>query len=275
MPDVYLPRTLNELWDLLQERPAATLYAGGTDVLVELRSGKRNASCLVCLERIDALRGVREEGDSVFIAAGTTHSELLSNPIVCLHLPVLTAALGVLGSPAIRHMATIGGNIVTASPAGDSLAPLWVLDAELAIRSHEASRTVPLSRFIEGPGRVNLRTGEILEGIRITKQQWDIQHYEKVGKRKAQACAVVSLAALLKLSDSGTIERVRLAWGSVGPTIVTSREVEQALLGRPLSHGTLREAAHVARQAVAPIDDIRASAAYRRLVAGSLLMRLL
>src|SRR5271157_2157520 len=147
MTQVYVPRDLDELWDLLRREPGAVLYAGGTDLLVKMRSGLLTPRCLVCLERIEALRGVRDGGDSVFIGATTTHSQLLESPMVCTEFPVLTKALGMLGSPPIRHMGTIGGNIVTASPAADSLPPFTVLGAEVEVASASLSRRIPLSLF--------------------------------------------------------------------------------------------------------------------------------
>ena len=139
-------------------------------------------------------------------------------------------------------MGTIGGNIVTASPAGDTLPPLYVLAAEVEIQSKNSSRHAALTDFILGPGKVDLKRGEILTKIFLRKSpKWTIHHYEKVGRRKAQACAVASMAALLQVSETGSIDRARLAWGSVGPTVVTSREIEEALVGQPISLETFKK----------------------------------
>lgn len=275
MRKVLLPHTLEELWEVLRTEPQAAVYAGGTDLLVKLRQGLADSSCLVCLERIEELKGVQERGDEVFIGASSTHTYLLANPVIQNDFPVLKKALQVLGSPAIRNMGTIGGNICTASPAADSLPPLYVLDAEVEIRSKNASRRMALKEFILGPGRISLQPGEIVSGVWVKKAQgYNLHHFEKVGQRKALAIAVVSLAAILRVSNSGIIEKARLAWGSVAPTIVTSTQVEEALTGRPLSRETLQKASLLAYGAVNPIDDVRASASYRRTVAANLLWRL-
>ncbi|MBF0548907.1 MAG: xanthine dehydrogenase family protein subunit M [Deltaproteobacteria bacterium] len=276
MREVFLPRTLDELWDLLRRRPEAVIYAGGTDVLVKLRAGLIAASSLICLERIEDLQGVRDQGDEVYIGAATTHRTLLADPVIQEHFPILIQALSVLGSPPVRNMGTIGGNVVTASPAGDTLPPLYVLDAEVEVRWSDGAKRLPLSQFILGPGKTSLGPGQLLAGVWLRKSaDYNVHHFEKVGQRKALAIAVVSLAALLKVSDSGRIDQVRLAWGSVGPTVMRSGEVESALEGRVISRETLDQAAALAQTAVSPIDDIRASGAYRRTVAGNLLLRLI
>ncbi len=275
MREVFLPQTLEELWNVLEKNPGAAIYAGGTDFLVKMRSGAIDPSCLVCLERIGALQGVRDEGGEVFIAAATTHSRLLEDPLIRGHFPVLAKSLSLLASPPIRHMGTIGGNIVTASPAGDTLPPLYVLGAEIEIRSERQSRRLPLRSFIRGPGNVDLQQGEVLTGVWLKKApRWNISHYEKIGRRKAQACAIASMAAVLEVSDQGKIEKARLAWGSVGPKVVTSEMVEESLTGKSLCLETLKPAVRHVEEAVSPIDDIRASAEYRRTVAGAILLRL-
>ncbi len=275
MTEVFLPRSLEELWIALLRLPEAAVYAGGTDLLVKLRSGTTKPSSLICLERIEALKGIHETDEEVFIGAATTHGQILEHPVIKQHFPILTKGISVLGSPPIRHMGTIGGNIVTASPAGDTLPALYVLEADVEIQSGDGLRRVKLADFIHGPGTVDLKRGEILSQICLKKSlAWDIRHYEKVGRRKSQACAVASMAALLQLSENGSIERVRLAWGSVGPTVIMSREVEEALVGQTISLETFKGVSDLVKRAVSPIDDIRASAEYRRMVAAALVQRL-
>jgi CO/xanthine dehydrogenase FAD-binding subunit len=189
---------------------------------------------------------------------------------------VLVKAVGSLGSPQIRNMATIGGNVITASPAGDSLPALYVLRAELELKTRDRSRLVPVRDFIKGPGQTDLRPGEILSGVRLPKPSgFQHHHFEKVGQRKALAIAVASFAALLRISDTGLVEEARFAWGSVGPTVVLCDRAESALLGQRLSLDRLKQVSHLVQSAVSPIDDVRGSAEYRRRVAGNLLLRLL
>jgi CO/xanthine dehydrogenase FAD-binding subunit len=274
---VYLPHTLAELWSYLNGKPEALVYAGGTDLLVKMRTGKITAApILICLERLDELRNVWETADTIRIGAAATHGELLRHPLILTHLPVLAQALQTLGSPLIRNMGTMGGNICTASPAGDTLPPLYILQAEVELCNGATIRILPIGEFITGPGATQLQKGEILTGIVVKKPMvHNIHHFEKVGQRKSMACAVASMAALLRLSPAGVIEEARLAWGSVGPTIFTAAAVEDALIGEKLSPETLAAAAEKIRQIVTPIDDVRATADYRRTVSGNLLLRLL
>ncbi len=276
MRQVRLPKDIDELWRVLSENPKAVLYAGGTDLLPRLRNRVVEPSALVCLERVEELRGVEDHGDKVLIRACTTHAQLLGDPLFEKQCPLLHKALKVLGSPLIRNMGTIGGNIMTASPAGDTLPPLYLSDAELELWSRSGSRLVPIADFIKGPGQTALGPREILAGIWLRGDRgFNLHHYEKVGQRKALAISVVSLAASLRITETGIIERVRLAWGSVGPRVMMSEEVERLLTGRPLTGETLEKAVPFVHKAVRPMHDIRASAQYRRIVAGNLLFRLL
>jgi CO/xanthine dehydrogenase FAD-binding subunit len=273
---VFLPENLEALWPILAGEPQTLLFAGGTDLLVKMRLKIVDPPALVGLERILTLKGVEDRGREIFIGAATPHASLLADPLVKTHFPVLIQALQVLGSPQIRHMGTIGGNVITASPAGDCLPPLYVLGASVELKSRNSCRRLPITDFVTGPGKTLLQPGEILRGVSIEKQSGvTLHHFEKVGQRQALAIAVVSLAAVLQKDETGRIQKARLAWGSVGPTVVLCREAEAALEGNRLSLEVLERAADLARQAVAPIDDVRAGADYRRLAAGNLLLRLM
>lgn len=283
MRKVFIPHTLDELWGIIEKEPKAMLYVGGTDLLVKLRAFnfagspvRRFAGSLICLEGIGELKNIKETGNAVFIGASATHAQLIANPVIQRAFPVLVKALRTLGSPPIRNMGTIGGNICTASPAGDTLPPLYTLGATVDIRSIDSNMLMPLTNFIRGPGNIALQKGEILYGLWVdTNQGYTIHHYEKVGQRKALAIAIASLSALLSISCTGIIEKARLAWGSVAPTVVTSHAIDEILIGKPLTEETLRMAVPLVEQAISPIDDVRASADYRRKVAGNLLFRLL
>ena len=275
MTRVFVPHSLAELWSALEAAPESALYAGGTDLLVMLRNGTAAPAAMVCLERIKDLQGMEDHGGEIFIGACSTHSRLMNAPLVRKHFPVLKKALASLGSPPIRNMGTIGGNIVTASPAGDTLPPLYILGAELEMRTRAHSRRVPLRDFIKGPGVTDIRPGEVLTGVWLRKDPGlNLHHFEKVGQRKALAISVVSLAAVGEISPEGVVQRLRCAWGSVGPTVVSCPEAEAHLIGYPFSLKRLQESAAYARKAVSPIDDLRATARYRRQVSGNLLLRL-
>jgi len=285
--NVLFPRHLKQLFKALAE-PGARILAGGTDLLVRLRSkpdSPDGPGTLVSLDRLAALRGVTEEGAGhepsgglhriLRLGAACTHAELLAHPLVRARLPMLAQALADLGSPPIRNMGTLGGNICTASPAGDTLPPLLVLGAEVELASATKTRLLPLEQFLLGPGRTALQPGEVLTAVRVPVPALHTrQHFEKVGRRDALAVAVVSLAALVRLGHGGKIAEARLAWGSVAPTVWRCPEAEAALVGRRLSLTALAEAATLVRTQVQPISDVRASADYRREVAGNLLLRL-
>jgi xanthine dehydrogenase FAD-binding subunit len=251
------------------------VYAGGTDLLVKMQKGLVQADHLLCLERLNELKQIQDKKDEVFLGGLATHAQISAHPLVQKEFPVLGQALSKLGSPLIRHMGTLGGNLITASPAGDALPPLYALQAQVEILSADSSRRVNLKDLITGPGQVSLQDREILAGVWIAKApEFNLHHFEKVGQRQALAIAIASLAALIQVNPGGVIEKARLAWGSVGPTVVASAQVNRFLEGRPLDISTLKQAADLARQEVSPIDDIRASAAYRREVAGNLVLRL-
>lgn len=275
MRQVYLPKTLSGLWKCLQDHPQALLFAGGTDLFVHLRAGKKDAATLVGLERIRDLKKVREEKGDIHICAAATHDDVLRHPLIARHLPVLRQAIATLGSPPIRAMGTLGGNLCTASPAGDTLPPLYVLSAQVEIAAPSGTRLVPIKDFITGPGQTCLKAGEIVAGVRVSKPVGNyLHHFEKVGQRKSMACAVASLATLIRLSSSGIVEEARLAWGSVGPTVVTDSALENFLVGKKLTHETLFSAASQVGRCVSPINDIRASTDYRCSVSANLLLRL-
>lgn len=273
---VFSPENLAQLWAIRAENPEAQLIAGGTDLLVWLRNRRIDPPAMIELGKITDLRGISENSDGIRIGALTSHAQLLDNHCVNELFPVLKSALHSLGSPHIRRMGTIGGNIVTASPAGDSLPPLHVLGAEVELRSLAGSRRLALADFILGPGKTALATGEILAAILVPHPpKGAIQHFEKIGLRSAMACSVASFAAVIGLRADGTIQSARLAWGSVGPTVMTIPAVEAALIGERLNRDTLQKLIPLARKGVTPIDDVRASGVYRRMVAGNLLLRLL
>jgi xanthine dehydrogenase FAD-binding subunit len=273
---LFFPHTVEELFRLLDQQPEARIMAGGTDLLVTLRHEPQERLPIIALERITELSLIEELSDgSVSIGACVSFSSVVASRLLKARYPLLTQAASTVGGPAIRNMATIGGNIVTASPAADSLPALYLLDARLELRSAAGQRTVAIEEFISGPRRTLLQPGEIISRIMLPPStDWNIQLFEKVGRRKSLAIAVASLAAAIRLAADGSVAEARFAWGSVGPTVIRCPAAEAALIGKPLSEESLACAANHARQTVCPIDDIRASADYRRSVAGNLLLRL-
>ena len=273
---VHLPETGNELLAMTAEAKDYRILAGGTDVLVSRREHELTPQRWIGLERVTELHAISIEGREIVIGAATTFQQIAAAPLVGQYLNVLKQAIGVFGSPPIARMATLGGNLCTASPAADSLPALYVLEAQVELRSQQNQRRVPLREFITGPRQNGLRPGEILWSVRIPLPVAGLRSaYFKVGRRKALAIAVASLAAAWTCQPNSAVQQIRLAWGSVGPRVVLLPEIEQALEGHRLSVEMLRPLVARVANLVAPIDDVRATAAYRRQVAGNLLFRLL
>lgn len=275
MRAILRPSSLDELLHKMEQNPEALLMAGGTDLLVRLRRQSGHDQCpLISLANLQELHSIRRDETSIAIGAATAFSAIIADPLITEHAPLLARAARTIGGPAIRNMATIGGNIRTASPAGDSLTPLYLLDALIEIASQRGKRLLPIGEFIIGPGQVALCYDEVITRILLPRRaDSPCQWFEKVGRRKSMAIAVTSFAGLAKLSDEGTIEEACFTWGSVGPTVVRIPALEKELVNSPLDDNTIRHAAEIVRESVAPITDIRATADYRRSVAGNLLVR--
>ncbi len=269
--EIVRPRDLREALALAAE--GARPLAGGTDLFVRIRKGTENPKVLVYVGELPELREVRAWADGVEIGAAVTHAELLAHPAT-ERLAILRLALRTIGSPAIRAMGTLGGNVVNASPAGDSLVPLYLLGARVCLVSGSGERKVLVDRFVLGPGRTDLRPGELVRSIVLPYPEGDpAAYFRKVGRRRALVIAVASLGALVWTED-GAVRKVRLALGSVAPTVVRPREVEEALVGRPPDPAAWADLRDALAAAVAPISDLRASADYRRRVSGNLLLDL-
>lgn len=272
--EILFPRTVAEMQELLAVQPTGRVIAGGTDFWVRQRRLPA-PPVLFSAERLEELQQVEVRKHGLFIGAGVTYQQLLDLPKLEECFPALRQAIAVVGSPPIRHSATLVGNVCTASPAGDTLPPLYVLEASVEVAGEKGRRSLPIEEFIEGPGRIGLAAGEFVTGVQIPWAEEQVSSaYFKVGRRKALAISIASLAAQWKLQADKTIACMKLAWGSVGPTVVRLPQVEAFLQGKSLNDEVLRRAGELVKDGVTPIDDIRASAAYRRQLAGNLLLRL-
>ncbi len=266
---VEIPKDLTQLWDILSQ-DGAKVIAGGTDLMVRIRAKVEKPALMVDLTRIPELHMFKREGRTISIGATLTHGELLKHKIP----PLLHDAISTIGSPQIRNMGTIGGNICNASPAGDAILPLYVYDAEVVLASKGGTRRVPIEKFIKGPGKVDLKKGEILSKIEIT-DQYSGYHYlfKKVGKRVAMTISIVSMGLIFK-TEGDIIRDIKIAYGAVAPTVLRMREVEEYLIGKPIEDSILQHAKEIVMDTVSPIDDIRATGEYRRKVAGNLIFLL-
>ncbi len=286
----YQPTTLaNALALLRQHAGRARIVAGGTDVTVELSRGIRPTETLIDITRIPDMRYVDSDGDPIRLGALATHNDVLASPgCRAAALPLAQACLEV-GAPPIRTRATVAGNLVTASPANDTITPLLALGAELALASADGERVVPLAAFYHGVRRTELRPDEVLREIRfpaLGANQRGI--FLKLGLRRAQAIAVINVAVVVTFDipngrssiadgeeaifnpQSAVIGEARIALGSVAPTVVRAPEAEAFLAGRALTPEVCAEAGRLARAAARPIDDVRGSAAYRLAAIGNL-----
>ncbi|MEY4176253.1 MAG: hypothetical protein RI900_3418, partial [Actinomycetota bacterium] len=219
---VVVPNSLDEALGALANNPAATVLAGGTDLMVEMNSGHRRADHVVAVNRVPELRTWEHDPVSrtVRIGAGVTYRELERGPLADW-IPALAQAARTVGSPQIRHAATIGGNVGTCSPAGDGLPVLAALDARIELASSDGVRTVSFGDFMTGPKRTVRQPGELITAVTVpVARGW--QGYTKVGVRNAMVIATAS-AALVVDDETRT---VAIALGSVGPTILRCPEAE-------------------------------------------------
>lgn len=269
--------TLPEALRRIADPGAAALPAAGcTDLLSGLHLGLEAAREIVDLSGVAELRAIEEEGGFLCIGAGVVVSRLLEDPLVARHAPALREAASLFGAPAIRNRATVGGNLMSASPAADLPPVLLALEAVAVLVDARRRREVPLADFFPAYRRTARQPGEILHSVRIPiPRPASRQGFFKVGTRRAQAIAKVSLAASLELEGRGVIRRPRLAAGSVAPVPLLLGETSRWLEGRPLSRETAAEAESRAASEVRPIDDVRSNAAYRRAVTGRLVRRFL
>lgn len=256
---------------LAQGGEDAKVIAGGQTLMPVLRLRLAAPSVLVDLGRIEELRGVREDGDSLVIGAMTTYYALLRNSLVSKHALLLSEATRTVADPQIRHRGTLGGNLAHADPAGDLAAPVLALDATMTIVGPSGSRTVPAAEFFVDYFTTALQPNEILTEIRIAKHTDWPAHYEKM-HRVAQAWSIVAVAATVEV-DQGTVRQARIALTNVAPTPTRARAVEEALIGQPASDELIRTAAEHAAEGIDPISDGNADAEYRSHLAKVLTRR--
>lgn len=265
---------------LHREGGDVTILAGGTDLMPQQQAGRLEPKrMLMNIRRIAELEGVTLADGTIHIGALTTITELMRDPLVRRHLPVLAEAGDRFASNQIRNVGTLGGNICNASPAGDMLVPLLVLDgrAELASLADGKLRyrEVPLTGFFLGPGKTSRAPTELLTGVRIPlPPEGHVARFFKFGTRPALDISIVSVAIGGALRDE-VLRGVRIAFGAVAPTPMRAPRTEAALEGKRLDAATIEAAADIARDEVAPIDDFRASAWYRKELVHAMTTRML
>jgi carbon-monoxide dehydrogenase medium subunit len=267
----FQPTTLDEALALIAEHAGrARIVAGGTDVLVELQRGVKPTDTLIDITALRELKYVRLDGGSLNIGGLATHNDVLASEICVRHALPLAQACWEVGAPQIRTRATIAGNLITASPANDTITPLMALDAEVVLLSRAGERVVPLREFYPGFRKAAIQPDELLREIRAPALN-DNQRglFLKLGLRRAQAISVIDIAIVLTFADvpltdqSAIVEDVRITLGCLAPTIVRAPTAEAFLHGKRLDPAVCTEAGRLACDDVAPIDDVRGSASYR------------
>jgi OHCU decarboxylase len=274
--ELVAPGSLSAVMALLAEQPGQWLpIAGGTDVMVQYAAGKLTARRLVSLWNLPGLRYIEVADDAVTIGAGCTYTDLRHHEVVRREFPLLASAARWTGGIANQNRGTLGGNIVNASPAADSLPALLVYEAELMLVSARGERRVGYLDFHTGYKKTLLASDELIRGVCLARRFADYRSYSrKVGARNAQAVSKVCVAALGRVASS-VIEDVRIAVGSVAPVPLRLRETEQLVKGETLDSALLQRARETALREIRPIDDIRSTAAYRSAVVGNLVAEFL
>ena len=264
--DYVAPTTVDEAVQALsQAGDDAKVLAGGQSLVPVLRLRLAAPTMLVDLNKISELRGVRDDGNAIVVGAMTTHHDVINDPLVREHAALLALATQRVGDPQIRHRGTLGGALVHADPAGDLLAPVVALDAEMVIVGPGGRRTVPASEFFVELFTTAVEPDEVLIEVRIPKKTGWGAHYEKF-QRVAQAWSIVAVAAAVR-TQGGSIAEARVALTNMAATPVRATGVEQALVGQPATAETIRAAAEHAAEGTSPMSDGNADADYREHLA--------
>lgn len=261
--DYLAPRTLAEALSMMADRPEAVPLAGGTDLLVQVKEGRRPVEAVLSLKRVPEVHGYAHNG-ALSLGAAVTVGRIAADPAVQQQYTALTMGAGLIGSVQIRNVATLGGNLCNAAPSADTAPPLLVLNAQAVIVSAEGEHTVPLGAFFRGPGHTVLRSGELLKEIWVPLLPQDSgSFYVRHTPRAGMDLAVAGVAAAVTLDPEGTIVKARIALGAVAPVPVRASRAEAMLIGQIPTAELLQEVGRAAAQEARPIDDLRASADYR------------
>ncbi len=274
-----VPSSIAEAAQLLQHGDV-TIVAGGTDLTPQIEAGARQfAATLLNIQRIEEMRGVSVSDGRYRIGGLTTVTDILESKTLAAEVPVLVEAADHFASPQIRNAATLAGNLCNASPAGDMCIPLLLLDAEVELASWAegsvSTRRVALSDFFTGPGKSVLKAGELLTAIEFDQPSAGFKaSFQKSGPRPALEISTVSMGVAAVLTD-GELTGVRVAIGAVAPIPLRATKTESVLEGQSLDEGLVNRAAEAVQNEVKPIDDVRASAWYRKHLTGVYIRRAL
>ena len=276
---LYEAENIEEVIRLRQKYPEARIIAGGSDVLIRIRDGKYSDAELISINGIDALRGVSlEKNGTIRIGALTSFSHLAADPVIQENIPVLGEAANQVGSPQIRNIGTIGGNVCNGSPAADTPPTLFALDAEVELAGAEGIRRLPIRDFYIRAGVVALKPDELLTAVLIPEEAYRdyTGHYIKYAMRNALDISVVSCSVNVRLTkDKKRIDNIRAAFGAVGPVPLRTPDAEASARGQELTEQTLKKFSLAVLKEIQPWSDWRTSKEFREHIAGELSARAL
>lgn len=254
----------------------AFFVAGGTDLMIQTARGRKTPHHLIDISRIASLANIRLDGHDVSIGAVVTHKSVERHPFLRERFAALPEAARVVGGHQVRNIATVGGNIANASPAADVAIALLALGATLDVAGPHGTRQASIDGFFLGPGKTARADDEIVCAINVSLTPHSASAFLKAGRRKAMEISVVCVAASLTLDPAhGICAAARIALGAVAPTPLRACKAESHLIGREISPDTFRLVGEIAAQECSPLDDVRASAAYRRILVSALVPRAL
>lgn len=263
--------TLERALEILNSE-AVSPIAGGTDLMVLLDAGKLPPGKFLDINSIDSLKTIDEDEAHIYIGALSTFTDIRNNPLCQQYFPMMCEAGRWSGAKAIQNRGTIGGNICNASPAGDTPPALLCYDAEVELSSTEGVRWLPYHELHLDYKKLAKKPNELLTRIKIPKSDpHRFEHYEKVGTRLAQAISKICFAGLIEFNDDQTIQKIRLAWGAMGPYVLRSKTTENLLTGEKISDELISKVLNALDDELTPIADIRSTAEYRKKVAINLL----
>ena len=269
--------TIDEALELLAEYgEQARVVAGATDLLLELEAGKHpNVHALIDITRVAGLDEISESAGDYTLGALVTHNQVVGHAGLVEYVPLLAQACWEVGAPQIRNRATIAGNVITGSPANDTIPPLLVLGATITLRSKRGTREVPIAEFYEGFRQTVMKPDELLTAIRVPKLKVNERGvFLKLGLRRAQAISIVNTAVVLEIENT-IIKDARITLGSVAPVVIHTPKAEGFLVGKSLTVDVMQEAARIAAREPKPIDDVRGTAEYRSEMVKILVLRAL
>ena len=265
--DYYEANSIDEAINILNSHDDVRIIAGGSDVLIKIREGKMAGTSLVSIRNIREIQGVSmaDNGD-IFIGAMTPFSHVTNNEIIKKYIPVLGEAVDKVGGPQVRNIGTIGGNICNGAVSADSAATVFSLDAKLKIANKDGGRVASIQEFYLGPGKVDLKRGEMLTHIIVPKENYDgyTGNYIKYSMREAMDIATLSCSVVCKIDKkNNTLSDVRITFGVAAPTPLRCKQTEQKLIGKSVNDDLYKAIEDSIRQEINPRDSWRASKAFR------------